>query len=231
MLLEGMDEDEDARGYGTLENMESCNIKSAIYNWADAWKEVAVRTLASFWQQALLDADPDSPTDDDFEGLEPGDFHHTVVSGNENEVSGTDIDGWLEADEGQRGYQTVTKEDTTETASQSAATDGDDDGKDTGTQREELSVIRDYCENIIKFIELSLDATLSIYNEQFRAFRYTVTDRQRKTLTQRKIPSCFKPVKSAASPSGSNIPSNSAAEDVLSESPDQLLERLRFVYE
>ena len=69
MLLEGMDENEDARGYGTLENMESCNIKSAIYNWADAWKEVAVRTLASFWQQALLDADPDSPTDDDFEGL------------------------------------------------------------------------------------------------------------------------------------------------------------------
>ena len=75
-------------------------------------------------------------------------------------MSGTDIDGWLEADEGQRGDQTVTKEDTAETASQSAATDGD--GKDTGTQREELSVIRDYCENIIKFIELSLDATLSI---------------------------------------------------------------------
>ena len=61
-------------------------------------------------------------------------------------MSGTDVDGWVELDEGQRGFQTVAGEDTAETLLQSAATDGDDDGEDTGTQREEdekLSSIRD----------------------------------------------------------------------------------------
>ena len=193
-------------------------------------------TLATCWKQALLGADPDSPTKYDFEGLEPGDFHCALVSSSENNVSGTDVDGWVELDDrhrGYRGYQTVTEEDTADTLHQSAATD-----KDTGTQGEEpekLSSIRDYYENIMEFIDLSSDSTLSDYYEHFRAFRFTIVDRRRKRLTRQKIHSCLKPVRSlapltfAASPSGSKIPTISAADDFSYESPNQFLERFRII--
>jgi hypothetical protein len=74
VLLEGIDEDEDTRGHEPLEIIANSTVKTAIYNWADPWKEVEVSTLASCWKQALLGADPDSPTKGDFEGLEPGDL-------------------------------------------------------------------------------------------------------------------------------------------------------------
>lgn len=109
-------------------------MKSAIYNWADPWKEVAVSTLASCWKQALLGADLDSQTEDDFERLELGDSHRTLVSGSENKVSGTDVDGWVGLDDVHRRYQAVTEEDSAEILSHSAATDGDNTYEDTGCQ-------------------------------------------------------------------------------------------------
>jgi hypothetical protein len=112
VLLEGIDEDEGTRDHEPLEIIASSTVKSAMYNWADPWKEVAVSTLASCWKQPLLGADPDSPTKVDFEGLEPGDFHRTLVSSSENKVSGMDVDGGVELDDRHRGYQTVTEEDT-----------------------------------------------------------------------------------------------------------------------
>jgi len=45
---------------------------------------------------------PDSPTEDDLEGLQVGDFHCILVSGSEKKVPGTDVDGWVELDDGQR---------------------------------------------------------------------------------------------------------------------------------
>jgi hypothetical protein len=68
MLLEGTDEGEGTRGNEPLEIIASSTVKSAIYNCADPWKEVAVSTLASCWKQALSGADPYSPTENDFEG-------------------------------------------------------------------------------------------------------------------------------------------------------------------
>lgn len=69
MLLESIDEDEGTRDHEPLEIISSSTVKSAICNCAGPWKEVAVSTVASCWKQALLGADPDSPTEDDFEGL------------------------------------------------------------------------------------------------------------------------------------------------------------------
>jgi hypothetical protein len=54
VFLEGIDEDEGTKGHQPLEIIGSSTVKSAIYNWADPWKEVAVSTLASCWKQALF---------------------------------------------------------------------------------------------------------------------------------------------------------------------------------
>ena len=64
---EDIDGDADTRGHWPLEIIASCALKSAIYNWAGAWKEVAVSTLASCWKQTVFGGDPDSSTEDDFE--------------------------------------------------------------------------------------------------------------------------------------------------------------------
>jgi len=37
LLLEGMDENEDARGHGPLEIIVSSTVESAVYKWADRW--------------------------------------------------------------------------------------------------------------------------------------------------------------------------------------------------
>lgn len=71
-------------GHWPLKIIASCHVKSAIYNWADAWKEFAVSTLATCWKQTLFGGDPDSSTEDDFEGFKPGDFHRILVSVSEN---------------------------------------------------------------------------------------------------------------------------------------------------
>jgi hypothetical protein len=42
VLLEGIDEEIDTRAHGPLGIIATCTVKSAIYYWADAWKEVAV---------------------------------------------------------------------------------------------------------------------------------------------------------------------------------------------
>jgi len=133
VLLEGLDEDEDTRGYEPLETIASSTVKSAIYNRADPCKEAAVSTLVSCWKRSLMGADPDSPTEDDFEGLEPSDLHRTLVS-SKNKVSGTDVDGWVEFDDRHGAYQTVTEEDTAETLRHSSVADGNDIDEETGSQ-------------------------------------------------------------------------------------------------
>ena len=58
------DEIEDTRGLRTLEKIKSYNIKSGIYNFISAWKQVKISTLANCWKKFLQDIDP--------EGLSPG---------------------------------------------------------------------------------------------------------------------------------------------------------------
>ena len=44
------DEIEDTRGLHMLEKIKSYNIKSGIYNFASAWKQVKISTLANCWK-------------------------------------------------------------------------------------------------------------------------------------------------------------------------------------
>jgi hypothetical protein len=67
------DEVEDARGKSTLQNIRNYNIKSAVFNWGDAWREVKVSVLANCWKKILADAEPVY----DFEGFGPAGFHET----------------------------------------------------------------------------------------------------------------------------------------------------------
>ena len=83
------DEIEDTRGLRTLENIKSCNIKSGIYNFASAWKQVKISTLANCWKKLLQDINPEL----DFE---PKDFRQVFQVCGEREVSLEDVENWLD---------------------------------------------------------------------------------------------------------------------------------------
>lgn len=62
----------DTRGHRTLQNIRNHTIKSAIFNFANSWKDLKISTLANSWKKLLIDAEPDYDTD----GFEASDFHH-----------------------------------------------------------------------------------------------------------------------------------------------------------
>ena len=66
------DEEEDTRGKRTLENIESYNLRSAIFNWAAAWKDMKESTFSGAWKKLLEGTDADV----DFSGFDAADFHH-----------------------------------------------------------------------------------------------------------------------------------------------------------
>ena len=83
---------EDTRGQRTLNNIKSYNLKSGIFNFASAWKQVKLTTLANSWKKLLSDEDSDI----EFEGFEPDDFHEIMVRAGETDVTVADVENWLE---------------------------------------------------------------------------------------------------------------------------------------
>ena len=95
------DEIEDTRGLRTLENIKSYNIKSGIYNFASAWKQVKISTLANCWKKLLQDINPEL----DFE---PKDFRQVFQVCREREVSLEDVENWLNDSDADPGHQVMT---------------------------------------------------------------------------------------------------------------------------
>ena len=66
--------EEDTRVQRTLRNIWIYNIKSAIFNFASAWKDQKLTTLSNSLKKIMLDEDPDL----DFAGFEPNDFQQLL---------------------------------------------------------------------------------------------------------------------------------------------------------
>ena len=73
----------DTRGLRTLENIQNYTIKSAIFNFANSWKDLKISTLANSWKKLLTGADPDY----EFEGFEATDFYHVLQHAGEKDIT------------------------------------------------------------------------------------------------------------------------------------------------
>ena len=71
---------EDTRGLSTLNNLPAYNLKQAIFNFNEAWKQVKTTTLTNAWKHLLFDVDVPVV---DFTGLEVQDFSHMFRAGGE----------------------------------------------------------------------------------------------------------------------------------------------------
>ena len=92
VIEEEKDLKEDTRGQRALKIIKMCNTKSAIYNFASAWKNVKMIALSNSWRKLMLDEDADL----DFAGFEPNDGHQALLHAGEIDVSVKDFEKWFE---------------------------------------------------------------------------------------------------------------------------------------
>jgi hypothetical protein len=99
------DSEEDTRGVRTLQNLRGYSIKSAISNFAAAWKEMKTTALATGWTKVLQDTEPEN----DFKGFETSDFH-AIMKRAGDDVSESDVEQCLDNDDNDPGYQILSQE-------------------------------------------------------------------------------------------------------------------------
>lgn len=144
------DEDEDTRGQRTLAKCKNYSLKSAIFNWAKAWDDVKQTTLANAWSKLFQNKEAVQ----DFDGFEP--YQATLRRGGE-EVAADDIMEWLEADEGDPGFEIMTDEEIAESVQRREDDDSDDDDGDdddaANVPRPRLSQAREAADVLLSFLD------------------------------------------------------------------------------
>lgn len=186
--------EEDRRGQKTLQNLKQYNIRSMIYNFAAAVKELKTSTLVNSWKK-LLTNDDDEP---DTAGLETVDFHNALLLGGESAVSMDDIDLWLEEDDQDPGYHILTEEEIVENVTGAENSDEDEDGydevDDTINPKQKLSEVKDNLDFVIKYVADSDNENISGYYEHLRHLRQLIVQELSTKGRQQKISSFFKPL-------------------------------------
>jgi hypothetical protein len=81
-----------------LKNLRGYSIKSTIFNFAAAWKEMKTMTLANGWTKLLRNTGPEN----DLKGFETSDFH-TIIKRAGYDGSESDVEHWLDKEDGDPG--------------------------------------------------------------------------------------------------------------------------------
>ncbi|KAG0720049.1 Tigger transposable element-derived protein 7 [Chionoecetes opilio] len=98
-----IDEEDRYVGQLTLDNLRKYDLKSVIFNLTRAWKDVSARSLSNGWNCLICGTDPVI----EYEGFETADFHRHIVQAGETATE-EDVSDWLDGDEGDLEYQTLT---------------------------------------------------------------------------------------------------------------------------
>lgn len=163
--------EEDKRGYKTLQNLKDHNIRSMIYNFASAVKDIKPLTLINSWKKLLINEE----VEPDMAELETEDFRKIFHRGGENSVTLEDIEFWLEADEYDLDYHILTEEEIVEnmtTAGNSETDECDQDEADNNINpKQKLGEIKDHLNIVIKYVEDNNDENISAYYEHLRHLR------------------------------------------------------------
>ena len=182
------DEEEDTRGQRTLEKLRAYNLKQAMYNFCEAWKQLTVSTLANAWKRLLFDVEAQVV---DFDGFEVQDFARMLSSGGE-ETSQEDVGTWLEMDEGDPGHQLLSEKEIVDSVLHvEEEKDGDSDEETTMCSLK-LSQAREYLDCLIKMVDArTRDFSLCDY-ENLRGIRRKVIELQHSSGRQSRISSFFR---------------------------------------
>ena len=204
----GDDEGEgDTRATQTRVNIKAYNIKSALHNWANAWKDVPIKTLENAWSRLLKGID----LEHDFEGFEAHTFLQRFRDANEQDVTVDDVQEWLDDDGGDPGYQLLSDAEIVANALRpegdttvSSDDDGEEDPDDDTDPLPRLRELRDALETCISYAEHpDVDVTMlpKEASDIFRVCRDAVIKRQNsRSYRQVTLDSFFSPPPAAPPP-------------------------------
>ncbi|KAE9526719.1 hypothetical protein AGLY_013367 [Aphis glycines] len=150
------------------------NIRSMIYNFASAVKDIKPLTLINSWKKLLINEE----VEPDMADLETEDFHKIFLRGGEKSVTLEDIEFLLEADEYDLDNHILTAEEIVEnmTTAESSETDecDQDEAENNIKPKQKLGEIKDHLNIVIKYVEDNDDENISAYYEHLRHLRNEV---------------------------------------------------------
>ena len=189
------DEIEDTRGLRTLKKIKSYNIKSGIYNFTSAWKQVKISTLANCWKKLLQDIDPEL----DFEGFKPKDFHRVFQVCGEREVS-LDVENWLDDSDADPGHQVMTIDEIADSVTDKS----NSESEEVVITRPKMAHVRESIDTLLNFVDVAEDKQIQGYYHRLRTLRDFIIRHQYKGLKQIRRDKFFTP--SSSSPESESPP-------------------------
>ena len=113
----------------------------------------------------MLNEDPDLC----FAGLEPNDFHQTLLRAGEREISFEDAENWLEENDSDPVFQVLSVEEIDESvqAEEQPGVSGGSDSEDEEVMRPRMSQVRDCNDIFIQYVDVT-----------FKVFMNTSTHRR-----------------------------------------------------
>ena len=182
---------EDSRGIRTLQNLKAYNLKSAIYNFTNAWQALSQSTLENAWN-ALLRGQEDVAAD--FGGFDVKEFREVLIAAGENGPTEDDVEQWLAEDEGDPGYELLSNR---EIAASVIADDREEEKEEEDVEEDRddrisLATAREACDRLTRFID-QRGKQFSSHYLHVRALRTSVISSQYQSLAQIKIDSFFHP--------------------------------------
>ena len=199
------DEIEDTRGLRTLKKIKSYNIKSGIYNFASAWKQVKISTLANCWKKLLQDIDPEL----DFEGFEPKDFHRVFQVCGEWEVSLEDVENRLDDSDADPGHQVMTIDEIADSVTDEPVQDeNNSESEEEVVTRSKMAHVCESIDTLLNFVDVAEDKQIQGYYHHLRTLRELIIRYQYKVLKQIRLDKFFTPPSSSLPESESPPPSS-----------------------
>jgi hypothetical protein len=123
---------------------------------------------------------------------------HTIIKRAGDDVSETDVEQWLDNDDGDPGYQILSQEEIAESVLKGKEEDNDVDEDDnveeeSASSYPKLSVIRNPMDDAISYIGASLDPEVLAYYWHLRQFRLIIIQKQHVSGKQLKTDTFFQP--------------------------------------
>ncbi|XP_045104416.1 tigger transposable element-derived protein 7-like [Portunus trituberculatus] len=178
---------EDTRGKRTLANIKNYNIRAAIYNMYEAWREMKHTTFTNAWKKLMKDEDYCA----DFEGFEATDFHQLLKKSGEEEVTVDDVDEWLEENDQTQGNEILNTE---QIVAAVTGEESDSEDSDSGEVKPtvKMSVVRECADVLLKFVEDCSRQDIQIHYDQLRLLRSKIIRMQHESGRQTLIKEFFK---------------------------------------
>ena len=151
----------DTRGQRTLQNIKNYNMKSCVFNWAGAWRDVPVKTLENAWNPLLRGTELFS----NFEGFDRSDvidIHARFVGVGDREVTQDDVREWLDDDGGDPGHHLMSDREIADSSpgyvvkdadADPASSDSDADDTDVTEPLPKLRQLREATDVILTYLE------------------------------------------------------------------------------